>query len=210
MIIDLTHTLNNNTPVYPNTFKARFEQDSSIDNDGFAELKLTMCSHTGTHVDAPAHIFNNSKSLDKFDISKFIGRATVLDCSNIKEISLEFIQQHEKLIKELNFVLFYTSWQNYWHDKRYFNDFPVLSKAATEYLVKLKNLKGIGFDAISADKITDADLPNHKILLSNEVLIIENLTKIDKLVLKDFELNCIPLKIENADGAPARVFARLL
>lgn len=70
-------------------------------------------------------------------------------------------------------------------------------------------LKALGFDSISVDKITDEALPNHKVLLKKEILIIENMTNLDKLVSKKFELNCIPLKIENSDGSPIRAFARV-
>ena len=62
---------------------------------------------------------------------------------------------------------------------------------------------------ISVDKMTDEALLNHHILLEKEILIIENMTNLDKLISKEFELNCIPLKIENSDASPVRAFARI-
>ena len=208
MIIDLTHTLKNKITVYPNTLEPIFEQGNTIEKDGFSEINMTMCTHTGTHIDAPAHIIPNTKSLDQFDVEKFIGSATVIDCSEIKEISLDFLKMKENEIKNIDFVLFYSGWQYKWNSERYFDEFPTLTTEAVEWLAEL-NLKALGFDSISVDKMATKSLSNHKILLKKEILIIENMTNLDKLISKKFELNCIPLKIENSDGSPIRAFARI-
>ena len=208
MIIDLTHTLKNKITVYPNTLEPIFEQGNTIERDGFAEINMTMCTHTGTHIDAPTHIIPNTKSLDQFGVEKFIGPAIVIDCSEIKDISLDFLKMKEDVIKNVDFVLFYSGWQHKWNTDRYFDEFPTLTTDAVEWLAKL-NLKALGFDSISVDKMTAESLPNHKVLLKKDILIIENMTNLDKLISKKFELNCIPLKIENSDGSPIRAFARI-
>ena len=85
---------------------------------------------------------------------------------------------------------------------------------AAKWLTKF-NLKGIGFDSFSVDKIisahvvTSENLPNHHILLGKEILLIENLTNLDKLPEGAFAFQCVPLKIENADGSPIRPIAML-
>ncbi|MGE0089454.1 MAG: cyclase family protein [Bacteroidales bacterium] len=207
MIIDLTHTLKNNITFYPGTLEPLFEQENTIDKDGFAELKLTMCTHTGTHIDAPCHILPNTKSLSDFPIEKFIGNGISINCSRINSITLDFLKPMENEIKEVEFILFYTGWHKKWNTPAYFDEFPVLTQQAVEWLLKFK-LKAIGFDTISADKTTDLHLPNHNLLLKNEVLIIENLKNLDQLIDHEFEFNCIPLKIDNTDGSPVRAFAR--
>jgi len=208
MILDLTHTLKNKITVYPGTLEPMFEQGNTLEKDGFAELNMTMCTHTGTHIDAPSHILADVKSLDEFGIDKFIGPAVVIDCSEVQEISLELLQKNEHFIRKVDFVLFYTGWQHKWNTDRYFDVFPTLTEKAANWLAAL-NLKAIGFDAISVDSITDEVLPNHRILLKKETLIIENMNNLDKLISRTFELNCIPLKIENSDGSPVRAFARI-
>lgn len=208
MIIDLTHTLKNKITVYPNTLEPIFEQGNTIEKDGFAEINMTMCTHTGTHIDAPAHILANTKSLDEFEVDKFIGPGIVIDCTQIKDISLNFLKKSAQIIKNVDFVLFYTGWQHKWNTERYFDEFPTLTKEAVDWLATF-NLKALGFDAISVDKMTAESLPNHNVLLKKEILIIENMTNLDKLISKTFELNCIPLKIENSDGSPIRAFARI-
>ncbi len=209
MIVDLTHTLKNEITVFPGTVSPKFEQESTIEKDGFAELSITMCSHTGTHMDAPAHIIPNSKSLNDFTLDKFVGRGIVVDCSRKRSINLEFLKQIQEKIEQTDFILFYTGWHKKWNSPNYFDEFPSLTQKAVEWLLKFK-LKALGFDTISVDKLTDVKLPNHHLLLQKEILIIENMTNLDKLIGNLFELNCIPLKIENSDGSPIRAFARIL
>lgn len=206
-MLDLTHSLNNTISVYPGTEHPKFKQISTIKTVGYNELNITMRTHSGTHIDAPSHIIPNAKSLDKFPIDHFIGQAIVLDCSKENSITLDFLKEKKDKIKGCDFVLFYTSWQQKWNSDDYFSDFPTLTAEAAKYLIQFK-LKAIGFDHISADKMDSTELPIHNLLLENEILIIENLNNLDQLIAKQFELNCIPLKIENTDGAPIRAFAR--
>ena len=208
MIIDLTHLLNEDITVYPGTISPTFAIGNTIEKDGFAELNIQMCTHTGTHIDAPAHILEGTKTLDQFPIEKFVGKAFVVDCTEQKEIDKAFLSTYEKEIREAEFLLFYTGWQHKWKTENYFDVFPTLTIEAANWLTHF-SLKALGFDAISVDKMDVHELPNHHILLGKEILIIENMTNLDQLIGKKLELNCIPLKIENADGSPVRAFARI-
>lgn len=207
MVVDLTHTLKDNVTVYPGTPLPLFPDLCTIENDGFAEKRISITTHTGTHIDAPAHILPGSKTLDQFPLDKFIGKGTVVDCTKTSTITLSLLQSKKEQIRNADFVLFYTGWQEKWNTPHYFGPFPTLTTEAVEWLLQFP-LKALGFDVLSVDSMTDETLPNHHLLLREEVLIIENLTHLDKLTGKDFQLYCIPLKIENADAAPARVFAQ--
>ncbi len=209
MIIDLTHPLRNNITYYPGTLEPHFDNFYTIQKDGFAEMQISMLTHNGTHIDAPCHILAGTKSLDDFILDKFIGKGIIIDCTNTKSITLDLLKSKEKEIKEAEFIMFYTGWQSKWNTPNYFDEFPVLTSEATEWLLKFE-IKAIGFDTISADKTADSHLPIHHLLLAKEILIIENLTNLDKLIGKSFEFNCIPLKIDKTDGSPVRAFARLL
>jgi arylformamidase len=208
MIIDLTHTLENDISAYPGTMIPEFKQLNAIPEDGYAELSMTMCTHTGTHIDAPAHIIPGAKYLDDFSVDTFIGKAMVIDCSERKSIDLELLKSFEDKIAQTDFILFYAGWQEKWCTQSYFDEFPVLTQESIQWLIKYK-IKGVGFDTISADSIGATQLTNHNLLLSKEILIIENLTNLDKLFEKSFEFNCIPLKIYRSDGSPVRAFAKI-
>lgn len=213
-IIDLTQPLSEKTTVYPGSAQPSFEPTSTVEKDGYREHQLSMLSHTGTHIDAPAHVLHSGRFLDQFPMEKFIGSARVIDCRNRNEISLEFLQTFEYEITNVDFVLFYTGWQHRWNTVRYFGDCPVPTTEAAHYLAGF-NLKGIGVDAFSLDKIISANkapseiIPNHHILLGKEILLIENLTNLDKLPETDFTFQCFPLNVENADGSPVRAIAMI-
>ncbi len=213
-LIDLTHILNEKITVYPDTVAPKFEVLNTVDEHGFAELEMTSVLHVGTHIDAPCHILKNTKSLDQFPIDKFIGKAIVIPCQYKEEINLEYLQTYQEKIAHIDFILFFTGWQYKWNTKEYFEDCPIPTREAANWLATFK-LKGIGFDAfsvgkiISAKKITSENMPNHYILLEKEILLIENLTNLDKLPDSIFSFQCLPLNIENADGSPVRAIAMI-
>jgi kynurenine formamidase len=213
-IIDLTQLLNEKMLVYPDTTLPTFEVTNTVDSDGYREHLISMLSHTGTHIDAPRHIMRDGGSLDQFPLDKFIGRATVIDCRGRNDISLDFLQTFESRIAGVDFVLFYTGWQHRWNTESYFDNCPIPTKEAAVWLTKFK-LKGVGVDAFSLDKIGSATvvneetIPNHHVFLKKGVLLIENLTNLDKLPEFGFTLQCFPLKVENADGSPIRAIAIL-
>lgn len=209
MIIDLTHTLKNNITVYPGTPGPAFIPCATIEKDGFAESSIIMTTHIGTHMDAPCHILPGARSLEQFPLEQFMGKGMVLDCTQASSITLDLLRPKEEQIRQCAFVLFYSGWQQKWNTPRYFDPFPTLTTEATRWLLRFP-LKALGFDAISVDTMTDDALPNHHLLLQKEVLIIENLTNLDQLVGKDFQLYCIPLKIDRADASPVRAFAQMI
>ena len=84
-VLDLTHTIAENMPVYPGTETPIFAGANTYEKDGFKETKLTMYTHTGTHMDPPAHLFAGRTTLDAFPASQFIGKALVIECSDLKE-----------------------------------------------------------------------------------------------------------------------------
>ena len=79
-VIDLTHIIKENMPVYPGTDAPKFLPASSYEKDGFKETLLQMYTHPGTHMDPPAHLFSGRTTLDQFPIEQFIGKALVIDC----------------------------------------------------------------------------------------------------------------------------------
>ena len=84
-IIDLSHAISPSMPAYPGTNPPKFTAACTIDTCGFAEKHMSMSSHTGTHLDAPAHVIDGAKTLDQIAMDRFIGFACVLDLSSIKK-----------------------------------------------------------------------------------------------------------------------------
>lgn len=204
-IIDLSHFIDDYMSVYPGDATPKIKAIASIDNHGYREIELNMSTHTGTHIDAPAHIITDGYTLDAFPPEKFFGRGQVLDCRQMQVITIDSIKQ-ATISQPAEFVLFYTGWDTHWGTDNYFGEFPVLDINAAKYLSKL-SLKGVGTDAPSFDPVGSETLSNHKTLLGNNLVLIENLTGLENLLGKQFLLSCFPLKIKNADGSPVRATA---
>ncbi|MCK9628624.1 MAG: cyclase family protein [Bacteroidales bacterium] len=207
-IIDLTQTISSDMPVYPGTGQPLILQATSVEWEGFAEKLITFYSHTGTHIDAPSHVLAGKKSLDKFEADKFVGDAMVVDvsCCPGGVIDEVFIAKYEEELTQVDFLLFYSGWASKWGTEDYFKGFPVLTHEATIWLTQHR-LKGVGFDSISADSVSAQELTNHKLFLGSNMIIIENLCNLDKLMGKIFTFICLPLKIKDSDGSPARAVA---
>ena len=204
-IIDLTHPISEGMPVYPGTEPPVLKTVCTIEDIGFLEKNITMVSHTGTHMDAPAHLIKNAKTLDKFPVGQFYGKALLVDFTNIKGsvIELKPLEHYKETLTKVEFLLIQTGWSKYWGSDKYFVDYPVLSLEAANWLGTF-SLKGIGLDTISADKIDTVKYEVHNVFLQNETVIVENLTNLNLLPDNSFTFSCFPMSFENADGSPVR------
>jgi arylformamidase len=205
-VIDLSHDIHEKMPVFPGMSRPTFEKPFTVKSHGYAETLLTMLSHTGTHMDAPAHMKDKGKTLNDYKIGSFIGNAIVVDVQTKKEIDLEIVQSIGVRNKAIDFVLFLTGWSKLWGKQEYYTGFPALNPDAADWLANSR-IKGIGLDCISADIAESKEFPVHHALFAKNLLIIENLENLDKLKGKTFIFSCLPLKYADADGSPVRAIA---
>ena len=98
-VLDLTHTISGEMPVYPGTEKPVLTTACTIETAGYRETLLHMYSHTGTHMDAPAHMIAHGRTLDSYGVEKFVGPGFVLDCRGRQEIPLALLRAHEEDIR---------------------------------------------------------------------------------------------------------------
>jgi kynurenine formamidase len=215
---DLTHELYHNMPVYPTVRPFSINLINFIAKDKFEARELIMITHHGTHFDAPTHMIENGKSIDKFDISNFIQPAAVLNLSTIlkpkEEISSNILIKFENVIKRNNAILFYTGWSK----KRGFNseyilEWPYIDIDGAKYIASFDNIKILGTDSLSiAGYNGNAHvIETHRILLEKNILILEELnfnTLAEVIADKEYiegTLIALPLLIKDGDGSPARV-----
>ena len=201
-IVDLTHPINSQTPVYPGDPAVEIASTGDLEKDGFVDHKVSFGTHVGTHIDAPAHMIKGGQQLNDIMLRRFIVPAVCIDVTS--GFSPDLIDAIE--IEEGGAVLFYTGMGQYFTQPNYWENYPVMDDKCVDALVR-KKVSLIGVDAGSVDNADD--FPIHKSLLGNDILIIENLSQTaQELVGQHFELIALPLKLE-FDGAPARVVARL-
>ncbi|MDL2217136.1 cyclase family protein [Christensenellaceae bacterium OttesenSCG-928-M15] len=211
-LMDLTHTIKENMCVFPGTEPPELIAANTIKKDGFRETLLKMYSHTGTHMDAPAHLFDGLNTLDMFAPDQFAGRALIVDCSHLKEgerAAMADVRRYGKLSDEAEYLLFRFGWDAHWGTDRYFSEYPCIDEKIAHYMVETGK-KGIGLDTISVDPLADKNLTLHRVLLStNRMVIVENLCGLREVPEGLFSFFALPLKFARADGAPVRAVAAL-
>ena len=186
-VIDLSHAINERMPVFPGSEKPQLTTVATYEKDGYHETLIRMYSHVGTHIDPPAHVYEKGLTLDALPLTQFIGQALVIDCRHRKSekpITMKEVNEAREDAETADF------------------DDDVLD------FILLGNYKGIGFDVMGIDPISDLSLHRHKKLFKNKYIInIENLANLDQCGSGLFNFSCFPLKLENADGAPTRAVA---
>ncbi|MBM7855548.1 arylformamidase [Desulfohalotomaculum tongense] len=205
-IYDITRSINNGMVVYPGDIPVQVKELSAVKNGDLANsTAITMSSHTGTHVDAPKHLYSDGRALDQIPLETLVGPAAVIELPNTGAITKKDLSGfHLQGVKRL---LFKTANSGLWTKKKFVSDYAHLTPGAAEYLVQ-SGCRLVGIDYLSVDPPGEV-LPVHEILLSAGVVIIEGLN-LSAVPPGRYELICLPLKIAGGDGAPARVILREL
>ena len=207
-IIDLSHPFAAGMPVFPGALEVSVEVLSDVVRHGYHVKKLAFNSHTGTHVDAPFHMLADGSSLDQLAAEHFFGKARVIPVKLPAgaRIDVADLLPYKELLPELDFVLFYTGWQDLWSTPDYLRGFPCLSVETVEWLAEF-SLKGIGLDTISVDPMDAVHYSIHYSLFGRNMVIVENLTNLDLLGDEVFYFSAMPLNIVEGDGCPVRAVA---
>lgn len=201
-IIDLTHTFTAAMPVFPGDKPPRLRENIDRENS-IVHYDLETGMHVGTHMDAPLHMLTGAKKLSQISADRFIANGHLIDARGSKKIDSEKLEQ--KNIKEGDCVLVYTGFDDLFRKPEFYGDYPELTEAFGSRLVELK-VKFVGLDTPSPDK---APYEVHRILLKEEILIIEGLTNLSMLLdLDEFEVIALPAKYDS-EAAPVRVIARI-
>lgn len=206
-VFELTQLMHSNMPVYPGKEKPIFKPAATLGSDGYRELRMEMDGHTGTHMDAPAHMLPGGKSLDQYPASHFTGEALLVDIpAGTREIPRSFLEAKEKELAGAGYLLLRTGWGRHWEAPEYLEGFPVLSQEAATWLAG-RGMKGIGLDAISVDPLESDTWPVHHVLLGAGLVIVENLVFPPGMKEGRYFFCTLPLYVSGADGSPVRAIA---
>lgn len=164
---------------------------------------LAMGSHTGTHIDAPLHFVNGGKTTEEIPLHKLIGECEVVDFRGIKKITAEDLARKFSDRQPSGKLLFKTDnsvlWDNPKHE--FYLDYCALTADAAQWCVD-HDVHLVGIDYLSIQLYYDP-IDTHVILLSNEVVIVENLD-LREIEEGEYRLICLPLKVEGVEGTLAR------
>ncbi|KKU81743.1 MAG: Kynurenine formamidase [Parcubacteria group bacterium GW2011_GWA1_47_8] len=196
-IFDISLLLENGMIVYPNNPEVRIER---VEGETSVRSDISMGTHTGTHIDAPRHVFKDGKGVSDIPLSTYIGKCRVLDFSKVKEsITIDDLKKYK--IKKGERILVKTS-----NSKRgfaaFYDDYVYLDGDAADYLAQ-KRILVFGIDSLSVKKRGGSDQRPHTSLLKKGVTIFEG---INLAGVKEGGYTFIgfPLKMGSIDGAPAR------
>ncbi|WP_299548160.1 cyclase family protein [Seonamhaeicola sp.] len=232
-IIDLTHEFSEET-VYWVTAK-EFEMDVVAEGHTdagyyYAANNFATAEHGGTHIDAPIHFAANKQHVNEIPLEKLIGPAIKVDVSERSFTNPDYLvsiedftnweKEHGMQIPEGSIVLLETGFSKYYPDKKKYLGtdqrgpeavkllhFPGLDPEAAQWLVDNRKINSIGLDTPSIDYGQSKDFKAHVILLSENIPAFENLTNLEQLPTKDFEVVALPMKIKGGSGAPLRIVA---
>ncbi|MCD4801492.1 MAG: cyclase family protein [Anaerolineales bacterium] len=203
-LYDISLTYTEDLPTWPGDPTIQLKQISSIEDGEMANVThLSMCAHSGTHVDAPDHFLGNGKTVESIPLELMVGPAAVVEIRAEGTITAADLISAQ-IPAGTKRILLKTANSEVWAagNMVFQEDFIAPDGEAAKYLVKL-GVKVIGVDYLSVAPFTDPE-PTHKILLKAGVLIIEGLD-LSGVEPGEYTLYCLPLKIGGADGAPARV-----
>ncbi|MGD2175210.1 MAG: cyclase family protein [Candidatus Brocadiaceae bacterium] len=203
---DVSVPLRDGMPIYPGDEPFRSRLLRSIQAGEGADLSaFSMSAHTGTHVDAPAHMLEGGATLDAISPETLIGPARVVEVPDVEIIGAA--QLESKDWAGVQRVLLKTSNSGKLSRlDRFVEDFVALDASGAGFLADL-GLRLVGVDYLSVDRFHSGSHPAHTALMRAGTVIVEGLD-LSAVPPGDYELICAPLRIAGADGAPARVFLR--
>lgn len=205
-IIDLSHTLRTGMPVFPGDPSVRLQPAGAA--APWRVSRLTLGSHAGTHVDAASHYVPGGATIDRYPLERFVVPAYVVRTTAGEGTAIDWPELADALPGDLAgmAVLLNTGWDRHWGDELAFLH-PYLSAAAAAGLVG-RGSGLVGTDALNVDATEPATEHAHNALLGADVLIVENLTRLDELEPgRRYTCAFVPLKLAQADGSPIRAYA---
>ncbi len=193
-IIDITRPLSEDILVYPGDTPPAFRQQ---DGGGFLITDLHMSTHTGTHIDAPAHYLKSGETIDTIPLSHIVGPCRVLDLT-CAGTSIDANHLKGK-VNGIDRLLLKTSFSG---THRFQYDYPSITADTARFITGYE-MKCVGIDSPSIEPY-DSDGAVHRELLSCGCIILE-LLDLSGVEEGDYMLVALPLRFTGLDGSPARV-----
>jgi kynurenine formamidase len=206
-VVDLSHPLDDRTPVVAGDPEVRIGPARSLERDGYRVSHLHLGSHSGTHLDAPSHVVEDGVGVDGLAMHLLVGPAVVVDLRDLgprEPVGWERLAAHARPGRML---VLHTGWDRFWGSVRY-EDHPFLDAEAAWELVA-RGVRTVGIDTPSIDETGGEALPAHEALLSAGGVVVENLTNLAAVDHPEPVLSVLPLPLRGVDGSPVRAVALL-
>lgn len=199
-IYDISREISEDMVVYKNRKEnaPRISKTRTL-KEGANESRLDIAVHTGSHVDAPYHMIEKGKTIDKLSPEKFMGKCIVLDFTKVNESITKKSFEYLKIKIQKNEIVLLKTKNKL--EKSFDFNFVYLEKTGAEYLVS-KKIKAVGIDSLGIER-NQPNHETHKILAKNNIPIFEGLD-LSKVKQGRYFFYGLPLNIKNGDASPVR------
>lgn len=227
-LVDLTYALDDHSPFWPGDSYQPFQLRTiaTIEKNGVLSKQFSMPEHFGTHLDAPCHFEAGQPTVDQIAATDLFAPGVVIDVSMPAEADADYRLTVKDLtdweakhgaIPSKAIVLLNTGWARFWKSNdRYRNQdaqgrmhFPGFSAEAAKWLIKERNVRGVGIDTLSIDYGPSKDFIVHHVVNGAGRYGLENVANLDQLPARNFFLIVAPIKIAQGTGGPTRLLAVL-
>lgn len=199
---DITLELSGDIAVYPGDPRCSITKLCEIGKGDAVNMSgISLTSHTGTHMDAPAHFIEGGLTVDRIPASTFIGKAKVFEIVSKDAIKACDICRLD--MQKGDVILFKTGNSSFVRDEMFHREYTYIAPDAAEIIAQ-KGVKMVGIDYMSVDRYDSTDFEAHKTFLGNGIIIIENID-LNGIKPGEYGILALPLKVKGGDGSPARV-----
>ncbi|GET43079.1 cyclase family protein [Microseira wollei] len=223
-VIDLSHIIDPDIPQWPGDPKVEFETIAEIAKDGYYLRRFSLGEHSATHMNAPNSFHASGVGIDAYSAESLIVPAVVIDIraktmvDSDYELAIADILSWEQQYGQIPagiVVLLYTGWQQKWSDSQAFLNqdadgnlhFPGFSSEATQFLLRARQIAGVGIDTHGVDAGLNATFATNRLVLEKPRIVLENLTNLDQLPPKGTTLVIGVLRLKGGSGSAAAVLA---
>ena len=209
-LIDLSHPLEHGQLNFPFDPKISILPHNTVASIGYNITQLSLSTHQGTHLDAPYHFFDDGRTVDQLELSRFYGPASLVDLAPGTHLApgtpltLEMLQRHADAFQEGARIIYRTGWDRQFGQPEFFTQFPTLTLEAARWIAS-RRIGLLGMDTPTPS--TDWKECHHILLGKGvEIVIVEGLTHLEQLP-PHFTFLGFPLNIKGRDGSPIRAVA---
>jgi arylformamidase len=201
-VYDISLTLRARMPIYPGEATPLLEPTSQMERgDSYNVSRLTISTHTGTHIDAPRHFLPDGASVDQIPVDVLVGPALVVEMAVDQEITAAELEA-AAIPPGTERLLFKTRNSRLLEDEDFRRDFVYLTLDAAHWLVE-RGIRLAAIDYLSVERMDAQPNVVHQTLLRVGVVVVEG-ADLRQVAPGPYLLACLPLKIEGADGSPVR------
>lgn len=228
-VIDLSHVVDTNIPLWPGDPEVKLETVANIDPDGYYLRSFTIGEHSATHMNAGNSFFAGGSSIDSYGPEKLVRRAVVIDVRQRVNafgpdyaLTIDDVKAWERRngrVPKDSIVLVYTGWQAKWGNPAAFIGntaapgdtpdlhFPGIAGETTEWMLSERGIVGVGIDTHGADPGQDVNYRTNNAVLAEDGIVLECLTNLDRLKPTGNTLVLGRLALKDGSGSPLTVLA---